>query len=855
MLYCMTMISLYDILETSNGQLFGEPAAQIFTSFCLDSRQAKESQLFVAMKTDQGDTHQYIEEAIARGVAGVMCTRPPECDTTGVSVILAREVRAGLMSWAHFVLGKLGTKVVGVTGSSGKSVTVDAITQVLSTRYKVHRGDIDHDGPLSVPLSLAKLGADDKFVVLKMGATQPGEMAEMVQAVEPDVGVIVQIGQSHLDRFASLEQIAQEKRILIEYLSPTGLAVLNYDNDAAREMATHTRARVMTVGIDRFGADLMAYGLVIGPNGTGFDLRYGSERHIGRWIPLLGKHQLYGVLCALAVGLNFEVSIDEALKALSTMNPLPGRMNPLPGVNDALLIDDTHSANPQSTLAALDWLEAVKDEGQRVIFVMGDMDNLGAQSQLGHRTIGQRAAAVADVIVTEGTEAALIGRAALDQGMALNTIYTTYSTLDTVAALKDIYRLTSDDIVLVKGGTSTRMELAVQALLKDEADRKLLVRQGITWDTGALVQPGRPSWVEIDTNALATNVRAIKSLVGDNVTLMAVVKANGYGHGAVTVARTALLNGAEYLAVASMSEALELRDAGIGAPILVLGYTPVYAIRQAIRHNITVTLYDLELGQAFNRAARELDRKLTVHIKVDTGMGRLGVMPGDVVTLFRHLTTMKNLEVEGIFTHFSIADEDPEATAEQLTVFKNAIRPVRAAGFSLKYTHAANSAATLTYKDSHFNMVRVGVALYGLHPSPQVQLPAGMNPAMAWKTVVAQVKKLPPGHAVGYGNSYITTTEETIAVLPVGYADGFRRSPKNWCEVLIHGEYAEVIGRVGMEKTMINVTDIPGVTIGDEVVLLGTQGDASITAEDIGHRLDTNNYEVVCTILPRAPRR
>jgi alanine racemase len=316
-----------------------------------------------------------------------------------------------------------------------------------------------------------------------------------------------------------------------------------------------------------------------------------------------------------------------------------------------------------------------------------------------------------------------------------------------------------------------------------------------------------------------------------------------------------LANGADALGVATLTEALELRDAGIEAPILVLSYTPVHAVRQAIRHNITLTLYDLDMAYAYNRAARELGDPLRVHVKIDTGMGRLGLMPDDTIPFFRHLANMQDIQVEGVYTHFADADEDAEFTQGQLQTFKAIVNPLRASGFAFKYIHAANSAATLSLPESHLSMVRVGLAVYGLSPSPQVPVPEGFKPAMAWKTVVAQVKTLPPGHSVGYGRTYVTAAETRVAVLPVGYSHGLRRSPRHWGQVLVQGQFAPLIGRVSMEKTVIDVTEIPDVSIGDEVVLLGRQGDAEITADDIAEHLGTINYEVVTSLLARVPRQ
>ena len=336
---------------------------------------------------------------------------------------------------------------------------------------------------------------------------------------------------------------------------------------------------------------------------------------------------------------------------------------------------------------------------------------------------------------------------------------------------------------------------------------------------------------------------------------MAVVKADGYGHGAITTARTALLNGASHLGVSSLQDAVELRSAGIDAPILAMNHIPMHLTSLAIRQDVTLMVYDLDIARAYNRIAHDVGRRVRVHLKIDTGMGRLGVMPDKALRFFRHLLNMQHLEIEGICTHFSAADGDPEYTTQQLKIFRDAVRSLMmSTGYKFKYVHAANSAALLSNPETHFNMVRPGIALYGMHPSEGVRLGEGFRPVLTWKTAVVQAKTLPPGHAIGYGNTYVTTGEEKIAVLPVGYADGFRRGPHHWGEVLIHGQRAPIVGRVSMEKTVINVSHVPNVVVGDEVVLLGRQGDEIISAEEIGERLGTVNYEVTCGILPRVPR-
>lgn len=851
------MINLYDILEAADGQLFGEAAAVLFTDFCYDSRRVNAGELFVAVKTERGDGHQYMREAVQGGATGIMCQRPPDFDTAGLTVIVMRDVEAALLRWARIVIRKFGTTIIGVTGSAGKTTAKEAIAAVLGTKYRVYKSFGSYNGRFGLPLTLGKLTGEDKLAVLEFGTDHFGEMSELVNVTKPLVGVVTNISHGYTDRLGDLNNIAAEHGILIEGLPNDGLAVLNYDDDLVRNMATRTKAQIQTVGLDRlgsaFGADFIAYNLLVARDKTGFDLRHARERYVGHWVALLGYHQLYSVLDALAVGFAYDVPIEDGLRALTELPALPGRMNPLEGKGGSLIVDDTFNANPESTLAALDWLSAIRRPGRgRMIFVLGDMDELGGHAIAGHRTVGKRASEVADVFVTEGELAAVAGRAALDQGMPRYRVKITFSPQDAANVLAD--SLEADDVVLIKGSPSARMENVTRLLLAREEDAKLLPRQESAYASVWTNRPSRPTWIEIDRTAIAHNVRLIKEIIGPDVALMAVVKANAFGHGAVAVSTTALLNGASYLGVASLNEAMELREAAIDAPILVLGYTPPWLVRQALRYNLTLTLYDLEMARSYDRVAREMNMTLDIHVKVDTGMSRLGLLPDQVMPFFRGLRNLRNLHIEGIFTHFAESEADIPFTEEQLSTFQSILKPLRAGGYEFKYIHAGNTAAALNLPDTRLNMVRVGLGLYGLSPGPDFPMPPGFRPAMTWKTTIAQVKTLPPGVFVGYNKTYRTRTTERIAVIPVGYADGFRRAPKTWGHVLVGGQRAPIVGRVSMDMTMINVTDIPGVNIGDEVVLIGRQGDQQITADDVAQQLETNNYEVISTILARVPR-
>ncbi len=850
------MISLYDILEAADGQLFGEPVAQLFTDFCHDARKARDGELYVALKTEHGDGHSAMQEAVTNGAAGIMCTRPPAFDAESLTVIVVRSVEDALLRWSRIVLQKYGTTVIGVTGSVGKSTAQQAIAHVLRQKHSVytHAGSID--GRFGVPLALGKLTPDHRFAVLEFGTNRPGEMAEMVALARPLVGVMLAVQHAHTDRLTSLEAIAREKGDLVRSLPPQGLAVLNFDDPHVRPLVGETQAAVLTVGLDiaepAFGADLLAYNSLVDRYKTGFDLRHGVERYPGRWVPLLGAHQLYSVLAALAVGMSYDIAAADGLAALTEFDPLPGRMHPFEGPHNSLVIDDTVSATPEGVGAVLNWIAQVKDARTRAILVLGEMDGLGGFAATAHSQVGQRAAGVVDRLVTLGELAADSGRAAIEAGMHRDDVVLTFNPGD--AARAAARGLDEHAIVVVKGGELARMERVVRELFADSRDAVKLARQTGLHDAVTVNRPEHTSWVQIDLQAIAHNARRMQAIVGDDVALMAVVKANAYGHGAVEVSTTVLNNGAAYLEVASLHEALDLREAGIDAPILIGGYVPPWTAREVIHHDLTITLFSIEQARAFDRAAAGQDATIRAHVKIDSGMGMLGLLPDEVTLFFRGVRTLRHLVIEGVYTEFSASHVDADHTRRQLEVFRAAIEPLGAAGYDFVYTHAADSAAALHFAASRFNMVRAGIALYGVHPGAIVPLPADFKPALEWKTLVAQVKQLPRGHYVGDSNTYRAPDTRRIALLPVGFADGLRRGPLHWQHVLIRGQVAPVVGQIGMDVTAVDVTHSDGVEPGDEVVLVGTQGEHAITVEDVAHFLDTSPYEVLTTILARVPR-
>lgn len=362
------------------------------------------------------------------------------------------------------------------------------------------------------------------------------------------------------------------------------------------------------------------------------------------------------------------------------------------------------------------------------------------------------------------------------------------------------------------------------------------------------------TWAEIDLKAISHNLRQIKARVKpDGAHIMAVVKDNAYGHGAVEVSRVAAHVPAQMLGVALVQEALELRQAGINLPILALCCILPEQVEEVVLHDITQTVCDLKICEALSKAASRLGKPARIHIKIDTGMGRIGVRYDRAIELVKDIARIPYLTMAGIFTHFAAAGTDESFTGLQLKRFNYVVSHLKDMDIRIPLRHAANSDAVLARPDSYFDLVRPGLMIYGLYPSG---LPHGMKlkPALSLKTRVVYLKEVPAGWDISYGRTYRTKKPSIIASLAIGYGHGYSRKMSNSGEAIVRGAKAPIIGAVCMDQCLCDVTHIPGVSIGDEAVLIGRQGNEEITADDVAQKAGTISYEILCAISTRVPR-
>lgn len=851
------MIQLEDLLATTGGTLAGAPVAREFADFCYDSRLAAPGQLFLAVKTERRDGHAFIVDAIRGGCTGVLCEHPP-AGLSGVTVIVVPDVRLALQQWASALLKRYRPTVIAVTGSVGKSSTKRAIATLLAGIAPTFSSRRSFNSLFGLPIALGRLEPQHRFAVLEMGLDRFGEMERLTALFPPQIAVVTNVAPTHLRYLRDEEHIAAEKSALVRALPSDGVAVLNADDSRVAAMAAlhpgGERGRVIRYGLNAAQADLVATEIDVTLDGIAFELLASGERF--RVVcPLLGLHHAYTALAALAVAQACGLALPTAIERLKLIERQSGRLNPLPGLNGSVLLDDSYNASPASAHAALDTLAALAPRGaHRRIAVLGDMLELGDAAVVLHREVGAHAADTVDLLVTKGDLAAQMAvRSAQRGGEPVPETIVTHSTADAIEAVRQ--RVQSGDVVLIKGSAEARMELVVAGLLVPGLSAgEVLVRQERSFAQLRIGAPDRPTWLEIDLEAIAGNTRRLQEIVGPDVGLMATLKAEAYGHGAIRVARTVIQQGVFGLAVATLGEAVALREAGISAPILILGYTPPWQVREALRHDVRLTIFDADVAREVSAAAQELQLPAIVHVKVDTGMARLGLQPDEVPAFLRDLRALPAIAVEGLFTHFATADSADERFArEQLRRFNTLLATLTAEELRPPLVHAANSAAILRFRESHFDLARPGLAIYGLAPSGETPLPPGFRPALSFKTEIAQVKTLPPGSPISYGGTFVTERQSQIATIPVGYADGFRRSP-GWRSVLVQGRRVPVVGRVAMDYAMLDVTDLPHARAGDEVVLIGRQGADCISAEEVAEWLGTINYEVIATILPRVPR-
>ena len=805
------------------------------SDFKFDSRQDMKEAVFIAFETSKDDGHKYISMAANKGAIAAIVSQDVEAL---IPTIKVKNTVKAYQDIAKYHRSKYSIPVIGLTGSNGKTTVKDMLAAVLATKYNVLATDKNLNNHLGVPQTLLKLNSNHDVAVIEMGMNHHGEIRVLTNMGMPDIAIITKIGTAHMGNLGGTRaDVYRAKMEIVEGLKSGGRLILNSDDDMLINVKSENHEIVFCGLEDTENNFIHASNISQKWNADGYGLSFlvhyqGKEYNCE--LPTLGKHNAQNALFALTVGVQLGVPIVDAIGALQAYPRSSMRLE-TSTVYGIKFIKDYYNASPESMKAALDTLSELETKKHRIA-ILSELYELGERSRELHREIGSYTIGRADKVYYVGNygDAILAGR---KDALCFETKEEMNQALS--SAIND-GAISSGEIVLIKGSNAMKMWEQYEHL------RRLLER-------GSTVLAQTRMLVDVD--ALKHNYNAIKRYVGNDVTVMPVIKADGYGGGAEVVAN--IYRDCMYIAVADLHEAEELNVAMPNARFLVIYQPLISEIDWVIeRDYITPTVGDVEFVRRLDEAAKKHSKKIAVHIEVDTGMSRLGVLVSECKEFAEVIASLDNLIVEGVFTHYSSADmyspEDLAFTEQQTSRFKHAIKIVEGVIGNIPYKHASASAAIFNPYAELFNMVRPGYMLFGYCPCDEIKEKLLLKPALRFVTQVTQIKELDKNVEISYGRRFVTQRKTRLAVIPVGYSDGLMRKLSNKGSFVIKGQLAPIVGTICMDYTMVDVTDInPPVLAGDEVYIFDN---TNMTIEKMAKLCETIGYEILTNIKSKAER-
>jgi alanine racemase len=810
-------------------------AATVVEAIAVDARRLPRQSLFVALHGRQADGHDFLDQAAAGGAAAALVraeTPPARLPTIAVASPLAALQR--LAAW--YRRAHLG-RVVAITGSNGKTIVKDALYAQLVGTFAAAASPGSFNSQLGVPLSVLAAAPGTAVAVFEAGISAPGEMAALRDILAPDCGILTNVGLAHIAAFDDRRHLAREKLSLFAGMAGDGGWLLLPDGD---EMVLAEAAR-LPCRLVRYPADaalprLISTAAQAGVLSERLAVSFPSGRVYELTVRTRSAEIVEDVLLAVGAAHLLGVPEQRIADSLRDYAPPPTRLEVWRSPAGIVLVNDLVSADPISVRTALRTTSELAARGGRKIFVFGGMRELGPRAAAEYAAVGALAGEYRfdALLLAGGAELAATRDAFLAAHPAGQA-----SVLDGVAEVRARLRalLAPGDTLLLKGPRHSGIAAAALDLMEAMAPNRLIV----------------------DLGAVAGNVAAFRRACGPRTRILAMVKALAYGSNLVRLSSWLSEAGIDHLGVSTADEGIELRRAGIQLPILVTLPTPEEAEKLA-RFELLPVVYSFALVEPLAAAARAVlppGRRLAVHLEVDTGMNRVGVAPGEALALARVASATGALEVTGLMTHFASA-EDPAAdsdTRRQLDRFEQARTALAAAGFAGLLCHAAATAAAARFPAARYDMVRLGLGLFGLYPSPAVEQAITLQLAVSLLSRIAEVRTLSHGDRVGYGGTYAVAAERLrVGVLPLGYHDGIPWSLSNRGAALVDGLPAPILGRISMDSMIVGLAAAPGAAAGSEALLFGVHHGAVLRPEEVASQAGTIPYELLARLGPRVQR-
>lgn len=710
--------------------------------------------------------------------------------------------------------------VIGITGSNGKTIVKEWLNQLLCSHFKIVRSPKSYNSQVGVPFSIWNMGTEHSLGIFEAGISMPGEMEKLERIIRPEIGVLTTIGQAHIEHFSSRENLIREKIILFGNSRKIIYCSDAKDADAILK-AEYPESRLFSWSLHSSpGSDLYVTDIIRTDSSTSFTFQY-ADREYQAEIPFGDQASLENAVSCISVCLVLNISPEEISDSLKKLNPVRLRLQLIRGAGNFDMINDSYSADLKSLEIALEYMARHARERKTAVVLSDILQSGETESEL-HAKINS----LLQKFKTEqlfGIGTSMIRNKAQYE-IPVQMFPKTEDFLR--VAKNDLFQ---DHILLVKGAREFGFERIVANL------------QAQTHETV----------LEVDLNAVARNMHYFRRLIGSETKLMVMVKAAGYGTGTAEIARTLEFNKADYLAVAYIDEGIALREAGISLPIMVLN-SELAGLPSMIRYQLEPEIFSLKSLDAFVETLKRHPEKqpFPVHIKLDTGMHRLGFETEEIERLCDRIAREKSIRVVSIFTHLAGSDDPGHDafTHHQLELFReNAERIISAIGYR-PMLHAANTGAIQRHPESAMDMVRLGIGLYGISADPKAQ--GELQTVATLKTIISQIKNIRKGESIGYGRNFIAVRNMRIATIPVGYADGLKRSLSNGKgAVMINGHLCPIVGNVCMDMTMVDITDAD-VSESDSVEIFGNNYPIAEIARNSG----TIAYEVLTSISHRVKR-
>ncbi|MEL6345305.1 MAG: alanine racemase [Myxococcota bacterium] len=810
--------TLADVLGATSPRRGGGPVRRVI----VDSRRCGPGDLFVALPGQHTDGHRFVQAALDAGAVAAIVQA--DYAGTGRSLLRVADPLSALQQLAAWVRRTSLRTVVAITGSNGKTIVKDALLRLMAGQ-RVYGNPGSHNSQLGVPLAVLGAPAGVDVAIFEAGASAPGEMARLAQILQPDHGAITNIGLAHIAGFGDRAITAREKLGLFK--ESRGWLVLPPDEPLLEPYLAGLSVRVVRRGRaplpilvgqrdDGEGARLV----VRFDNGDEHAVRIGTRSQ-----PLIED-----LMVAAGMAWQLGVPADAIMAGMEGFSPGPTRMEVWRAPEGVTLINDAYSADPMSVQAALRSATVGASAGGRRIFVFGGMRELGGREAAEHALVGE-------IARNQGFD-----RLVLLQQPALAHTATAFGEdrvtwVPSADAVREVIRSLASpgDVILIKGPRRDGLQDAARALWESMAPKRLIV----------------------DLAAIRENIARFRRLVGADVRILAMLKAWAYGTELARVARDLQAAGVNWIGVSAADEGAMLRRAGVHLPILVT-LLDRGEVDKVIRYRLTPAVYSHAIADALIAAADRSGAIIDVHLHVDTGMGRLGVQPEDIAALARVVRDARGLRATGLMTHFSSADDpgaDPYSHAQQ-AAFDASIAAVEAEGLTDLLKHAAASSAAARFSSAHYDMIRVGLAMYGVPPSLAAAAALPLQPALALVGRITHVTTFRRGQKIGYSGTYIVAEDALRAgVVGMGYNDGVPWRLSNRGHAMIRGQRVRFLGRISMDSLVVDLSDHPDVGIGEDVLLFGSHDGAHLPIEEVAALAGTIPYEVMVKVDSRRVQR